>query len=306
MDHRELNRSGGSESNGITFAFRSECPPSRLWEQPAPSRPDAARGPYVTHPATDGPGTSASAIALESDHSVSIEFELGQLWRRLGAREWRVRNTFATARDLHVVVDELPAMTRASANDAGFAMIEQVLLGRSSKAVAIDRHVSDSTVALAIKKRLRLMGLSCKVRAMPLILALAARAACGRRQRVVLGRIVALGAESSKRSWVISVAQPEFRFPRRLSAAERAVLLQVLEGKSYVQIAAARATSLRTVANQLAAVFRKLGVSGYGETLDLLLSRTLGGEASTHTEGRVRQSPLMWPSPRQRAAAPAH
>ena len=51
----------------------------------------------------------------------------------------------------------------------------------------------------------------------------------------------------------------------KLSEAEREVVLLVLQGHSSQQIAEARGTSARTVANQLASVFRKLGVSGRGE-----------------------------------------
>ena len=49
--------------------------------------------------------------------------------------------------------------------------------------------------------------------------------------------------------------------PATLTKAERAVALLVLEGRSDAEIAALRGVSRRTVANQLAAVFRKLEVS---------------------------------------------
>jgi DNA-binding NarL/FixJ family response regulator len=48
--------------------------------------------------------------------------------------------------------------------------------------------------------------------------------------------------------------------PQGLSAAERAVVTGLLAGKSNADIAKARHTSVRTVANQVASLFRKLGV----------------------------------------------
>lgn len=45
-----------------------------------------------------------------------------------------------------------------------------------------------------------------------------------------------------------------------LSPAELDVMRLALQGLSNAQIAKARRTSIRTVANQLASVFRKLGV----------------------------------------------
>jgi DNA-binding CsgD family transcriptional regulator len=46
---------------------------------------------------------------------------------------------------------------------------------------------------------------------------------------------------------------------------ESEVLLQLLEGLSNEEIATERGVSARTVANQVASVFRKLGVSSRGE-----------------------------------------
>jgi DNA-binding CsgD family transcriptional regulator len=45
-----------------------------------------------------------------------------------------------------------------------------------------------------------------------------------------------------------------------LSPAEREVVLSLLQGKSNGDIAAARGTSDRTVANQIASIYKKLGV----------------------------------------------
>ena len=47
--------------------------------------------------------------------------------------------------------------------------------------------------------------------------------------------------------------------PTPLAAGEREVLRLVLEGRSNAEIAAARGTSARTVANQVASLLRKLG-----------------------------------------------
>ncbi len=56
-----------------------------------------------------------------------------------------------------------------------------------------------------------------------------------------------------------------------LTPAEREVTAMVLGGASNAEVARRRATSRRTVANQLASVYRKLGVTGRRE----LIARTL-------------------------------
>ena len=59
---------------------------------------------------------------------------------------------------------------------------------------------------------------------------------------------------------------------RVLTAAEMAVARAVVEGKSNAEIARERGRSPRTIANQVAAIFKKLGVSSRLE-----LARRLNG-----------------------------
>lgn len=51
----------------------------------------------------------------------------------------------------------------------------------------------------------------------------------------------------------------------RLTPAERAVMALLLAGKSNAEIAKARKTAVRTVANQVASLFRKFGVGSRAE-----------------------------------------
>lgn len=71
---------------------------------------------------------------------------------------------------------------------------------------------------------------------------------------------------------VLSVEVPKRPLHERLTPAERHVVIMLLEGLSNDEIARARGTRLRTVANQVAAIFDKLGVSSRGELAAKLLS----------------------------------
>jgi DNA-binding NarL/FixJ family response regulator len=62
-----------------------------------------------------------------------------------------------------------------------------------------------------------------------------------------------------------------------LSAAETSVLADLITGRSNQEIADARGTSVRTVVNQVSAVFRKLGV---GSRAELALVLAGGGVRS--------------------------
>jgi DNA-binding CsgD family transcriptional regulator len=64
---------------------------------------------------------------------------------------------------------------------------------------------------------------------------------------------------------VFAFPVPELQPPPGLTAAEQEVVRGVLRDQSNIEIAAARGTSVRTVANQLQSIFRKLGISGRAE-----------------------------------------
>jgi DNA-binding CsgD family transcriptional regulator len=66
---------------------------------------------------------------------------------------------------------------------------------------------------------------------------------------------------------------PAWRVPPTLSCAERTVVLDFLAGASRREIARSRGTSQRTVANQMASIFRKLRVGSRVELLAALRSR---------------------------------
>jgi DNA-binding NarL/FixJ family response regulator len=69
---------------------------------------------------------------------------------------------------------------------------------------------------------------------------------------------------------VFSFSLPPPTLPSSLSEAERDVAIAVLEGLSNTEIAASRGTSARTVANQVASLFRKLGVRSRTEAVAAL------------------------------------
>lgn len=58
--------------------------------------------------------------------------------------------------------------------------------------------------------------------------------------------------------------------PRGVTRAESEVVRLLLAGKTNAEIAQARGTSLRTVANQVQSIFKKLGVSSRAELVALL------------------------------------
>jgi DNA-binding NarL/FixJ family response regulator len=59
---------------------------------------------------------------------------------------------------------------------------------------------------------------------------------------------------------VISYPHAAFAAPATLTSTEQAIFSALLSGQSKQQIAASRGRAVRTIANQVAAIFQKLGV----------------------------------------------
>jgi DNA-binding NarL/FixJ family response regulator len=69
---------------------------------------------------------------------------------------------------------------------------------------------------------------------------------------------------------VMSYDVPDWEFPAGLTTTEQAVLRAMLNGASQQEIATARGVSYRTVANQIASAYGKLGVGSRAEVAALL------------------------------------
>jgi DNA-binding CsgD family transcriptional regulator len=68
---------------------------------------------------------------------------------------------------------------------------------------------------------------------------------------------------------IVLFSFPVAPLPQRdtLTSAEREVVDLALRGESNAEVARSRGTSVRTVANQMASAFRKLGIGSRGELI---------------------------------------
>lgn len=208
-------------------------------------------------------------LALQQATECARVFDLGELWQSLCNGALRARDVFSTD-ERHVVVARLVACPRAL-DRRKLAVLERLLLGVSPKVVAFDAQRSLSTVTGSAQACLREMGLEGKEARSAVVLAMAARAFRRTDEKPMRGTRCELSIDGEPHV-VMSAARPDLHLPKALSLAEAAVLRSLLAGHSYAQISGARATSPRTVANQLTTAFRKLGVSGRRETIELLIS----------------------------------
>lgn len=88
---------------------------------------------------------------------------------------------------------------------------------------------------------------------------------------------------------VIVFSAPSLAMPASLSASERAIARAVVAGSSNAEIGAARGTSAKTVANQLYAIYRKLGVHTREELVAKVVSEAT---PSSSTDAKPPVAPV--------------
>ena len=127
-----------------------------------------------------------------------------ELWNELCSGAWRVLDAFSTEERCYAVLEQPAGNRRQRVHGLRLQILESVLLGQSPKAVAIDLQVSPSTVAAALRRCLRTMGLQYRMSNLPVLLVMAARAARSHRNAAVAGRIARMDQDGATR-WVVSI-----------------------------------------------------------------------------------------------------
>ena len=218
-------------------------------------------------------------FAARTDGLQPQAFDLSELWRGLCAGTWQFRDTFSSAERHFGVLERVSVGKRNRVQNRNLEILTRVLLGQVPKAVAQDMRVAISTVATGLRECLRSMGLPHRASSPPVLLMMAARAAERTDLAPTLGRLTRIGAQD-ERYWLVSVQRPDLELPVSLSAAEAAVVRQLVSGHTHAEISERRASSPRTVANQLASAFKKFGVSGRTAILQRLITHCFEHQAA--------------------------
>ena len=126
--------------------------------------------------------------------------------------------------------------------------------GVANKFVALERSLSCSTVSESVHTAMTKLGFANRAEFLKVVACLRA-AEPGNTARL-------RGNETA--CW-LALPIEALNLDPRLTQAERQVVVGVLNGRTNAAIAKARRTSSRTVANQLAGIYRKLGVASRWE-----------------------------------------
>jgi DNA-binding CsgD family transcriptional regulator len=192
--------------------------------------------------------------------------ELCQLWSDLLTGQARILTAGTTADCHYFEIGPSPharAARTLGASRNGWLM--RALLGEAQKVIQADAAVSASTIATQLGNTLEALGLPRRSHRTPLLLVLLAH--------VVHGQLPAQHLHIMRRStptgdgWLVWSGRPELVLASQLSPGEVDVLLQLVAGQTYSEICRNRRTSPRTVANQIAAIYSKLKLSGRAQLL---------------------------------------
>ena len=218
---------------------------------------------------------TVSAIGSNVPQLFNEGATLSALWTELVSGFCKIEEVSFTERSCSVVVSRSHRLSTAAGTSALSArdieILERALIEGIRKSVAADFGLCASSVAEILRRCFACMGLSCWPSRIPLLLVIAAHAKRGADSQRGARSVLAQNQQYVRQT--ISAARPDNELAASLSPAEYSVTRLLIEGKSYAEMAVLRKTSKRTVANQLAAAFHRLHVSGRADLLCLLARR---------------------------------
>jgi DNA-binding NarL/FixJ family response regulator len=192
---------------------------------------------------------------------------LFELYLRLVGCELQIINHFLTDDRIHLVAESRDGRpsTRERLTQREREVFCRLLAGQSQKLTSYELGLSTSTVATHSSRAFAKLNLDADPSAVPLALVLIAQAACG--AIVIRDARVTTSVHHGRRYAVANLPRPSKARLAKLTGAERAVALALVDGLSKSDIARERSTSIHTISQQVSGIFAKLGVRGRFELI---------------------------------------
>jgi DNA-binding NarL/FixJ family response regulator len=227
------------------------------------------------------PRSGSRDRAIVADDVATDHVPLCSVWHELASRSSRVLDAFFTEQRCYALMSPSVREGPPALDARQLRILETVLCGQGQKTAAIELGLAPSTVALIARTTLEAVGIRGKPsRVHPLFMF----AAISARLELNWKRVRKSAIDAPVPLRVLSIPRPELNLFQEFPHAELRVLAALVEGRSYEDVAHLRGTSVRTIANQAASVFRRLEVSGRSQLLCKLF--TLAGE-DTDSSRRV-------------------
>ena len=205
--------------------------------------------------------------ALAARDSASELVPLGSLLEALATGESRVAAYFLSDNIYYLVLRAAAGEPSTPCCQRGVDILRRILLGEPQKVIALDLHLSDTSVAMIAARVMRAFGFDGPAKRIPIVLMMAARA------ELEPGGVWVPCSTVNRLDGVYRVVRVERPSPavlEGLSECEQSIVELRLERRSNAEIARARNRSDNTVANQISTIRRKLGVPSRSGVLSLL------------------------------------
>lgn len=198
------------------------------------------------------------------------ECDLPEWWHGLCEGKFRFLGVLVTGtHEIGLLERRSPAEAQRHAlRGRRLQILERLFEGCSENYAALELGICSSTVSAEVKQIGHSLGLEPGISKLPWLLMQLYYAARG--SSPVKGRHAAMRVGEAVRD-VLAIRRADLRQLANLSPAEVEVCQLMLNGLSHSRIAARRQTRVRTTANQVSAVFRKMNVSG---RLELMVKLT--------------------------------
>jgi DNA-binding NarL/FixJ family response regulator len=185
--------------------------------------------------------------------------EPASAWNSLMRGEWVVaeHSMIGSSRTILALSARSPAVEHAL-EETEVRIATRRARGESVKAIAFDPSCSEGVVHRHVASVMRKLKLPCQADLVVLL-----------RDQCPWGLCASRIRWSGDDCQIFTYAAPFWPLPRCLTRAEQSIVLELVAGACHRDIAMARGTSERTVANQVASIFRKLNV---GSRLDLFVA----------------------------------
>jgi DNA-binding CsgD family transcriptional regulator len=206
--------------------------------------------------------THLAELAPESSpRPVSRRDTVAAFWRSLTNGSLCVVETFLAGGCSCAIAEERAAASNVySLTDREIVLLHRTFQTETQKVLASGFDLSVAAISQLLGGALQKLGVSGRVGCTPLPIVLAALRYCG---VVELPTAYVTTIEHQGRRYVaLGLPSLDTSLLPGLSSAEREVALHHAAGATYSQIAVRRATSPRTVANQIASLSKKLAVHG--------------------------------------------
>lgn len=180
------------------------------------------------------------------------------VWPRLVAGRLRVSASYCTP--THCCLELEVTGDGHSPLPEDVATLERILEGTPQKVIALESGVAVSTVGCRAGRCLRAFGLNRRVSAVPASLVMLLHVY--RRRLPVAENEVSAGERAEHGRILLRLPRPDLNLKGLFSPAECEVIRLLIEGNTQLAMAKHRNTSLRTIANQVCAVYLKARTSG--------------------------------------------